>query len=209
MDADSGHSHPDNGSFIIWANGTYLTGDTGYAGLPQALHHNTITVGGVGQGVEGQHDVWRKMTPTVLDGIRITSVTRQGGALRIESEVAAAYPADAGLERFTRAFTIDKGQFTVEDSIALSSAKPIQWYFQSDAPIGRDGTAFVLGGRPGVRLSHDATLVEATVAPTILMAPGQPGSITKGVEESRGFHVKLESKPVTTIRLKTVLSVKQ
>ena len=206
---DSGHSHPDNGSFIIWANGKYLTGDTGYAGLPQALHHNTITVGGVGQGIEGQHDVWRKMTPAVLDGIRITSVTRQGGALRVESEVAAAYPADAGLERFTRAFTIDKGRFTVEDSITLSSAKPIQWYFQSDAAIVRDGKAYVLGGRPGVRLAHDATLVEATVAPTVLMAPGQPGSITKGVEESRGFHVKLESKPVTTIRLKTVLALER
>ena len=29
---DSGHAHPDAGSFIIWADGRYLTGDTGYAG---------------------------------------------------------------------------------------------------------------------------------------------------------------------------------
>ena len=49
---DSGHSHPDAGSFIVWANGRYLTGDTGYAGLPSARNHNTMTFGGIGQGVE-------------------------------------------------------------------------------------------------------------------------------------------------------------
>ena len=38
---DSGHAHPDAGSFVIWAHGRYLTGDTGYAGLPAARNHNT------------------------------------------------------------------------------------------------------------------------------------------------------------------------
>ena len=85
---DSGHSHPDNGSFIVWANGKYLTGDTGYAGLPSARHHNTITVGGVGQGIEGQHDVWRKMSPAALDGIRIVSATNDGGTLCVSSPMS-------------------------------------------------------------------------------------------------------------------------
>ena len=201
---DSGHSHPDNGSFIIWAQGKYLTGDTGYAGLPQALHHNTITVGGIGQGIEGQHDVWRKMPHAALDGIRITSVKSEREALRIEAEIAAAYPADAGLTRFTRALTIERDRVVVDDIVGLSTARPVQWYFQSDDPIERDGGAYLLGGKKGLRLTVEGA-VSASVAPTILRAPGQPGSITKGNEERRGFHVKVESKPTTAITVKTLL----
>ncbi len=40
----SGHAHPDANSFIIFARGEYLTGDTGYAGLPMTEHHNTLLV---------------------------------------------------------------------------------------------------------------------------------------------------------------------
>jgi hypothetical protein len=203
---DSGHSHPDNGSFIIWARRKYLTGDTGYAGLPQALHHNTITVDGVGQGIEGQHDVWRKVPPASLDGIRITSVTTDRGAVRIKAEIGAAYPAVATLSTFTRALTIEPSRVIVEDDVTLSAPKPVQWYFQSDHPIERDGGGYVLGAKNGLRLSVDASDVSISVAPTILMAPGQPGSITKGTEERRGFHVKIESKPVTAIRLKALLT---
>lgn len=203
---DSGHSHPDNGSFIIWARGKYLTGDTGYAGLPQALHHNTITVGGVGQGIEGQHDVWRKMSPATLDGISITSVAPRRDTLRVEAEIGAAYPADARLTRFTRVLTIESTRVIVEDAVTLSVEKPIQWYFQSDAPIDRDGNTYVLGGERGLRLSIEAHDVSSSAAPTLLMAPGQPGSITKGATERRGFHVKVESKPVTAIRLKALLT---
>ena len=48
----TGHSHPDAGSFIVWAGGTHVVSDTGYAGRPQARHHNTVVVGGFGQGLE-------------------------------------------------------------------------------------------------------------------------------------------------------------
>ena len=203
---DSGHSHPDNGSFIIWARGKYLTGDTGYAGLPQALHHNTITVGGVGQGIEGQHDVWRKMPAATLDGILITSVAPRGDTLRIEADIGAAYPSHAALTRFTRALTIEPKRVIVEDTVTLSAEKPVQWYFQSDDPIHRDGDTYLLGGQRGLRLSVESRDVSTSAAPTLLMAPGQPGSITKGTEERRGFHVKVESTPVTSIRLKALLT---
>jgi hypothetical protein len=204
---DSGHSHPDNGSFIIWARGKYLTGDTGYAGLPQALHHNTITVGGVGQGVEGQHDVWRRMNAAALDAIRIRSVTPQGNSLRIEAEVAAAYPDTAGLQAFTRLVLVEPTRVTVQDDIATAAAKSVQWYFHSDDPITRDRAAFVLGGPNGLRLTVEGPDLDVGSEPTILMAPGQPGSITKGEQEQRGFHVKVQSKPATSIRLKALLEL--
>lgn len=44
----SGHAHPDAGSFIIWANGEYLTGDSGYEGLTMTRSHNTLVFDGKG-----------------------------------------------------------------------------------------------------------------------------------------------------------------
>ncbi|HKX82976.1 MAG TPA: DUF4962 domain-containing protein, partial [Pyrinomonadaceae bacterium] len=46
---NTGHAHPDANSFIIWAKGKYLTGDTGYLGIKQTDDHNTILVNGRGQ----------------------------------------------------------------------------------------------------------------------------------------------------------------
>ncbi len=55
----AGHAHPDANSFIVYARGKYLSGDTGYAGLPMTEQHNTILVDGTGQAREGKgHDVF-------------------------------------------------------------------------------------------------------------------------------------------------------
>ena len=46
---NTGHAHPDANSFIIWAKGKYLTGDTGYLGIKNTDDHNTILINGRGQ----------------------------------------------------------------------------------------------------------------------------------------------------------------
>jgi hypothetical protein len=200
---DSGHSHPDNGSFIIWTNGRYATGDTGYAGLPEARHHNTITVDGTGQGIEGQHDVWRRMPAAALDRIRITHVDADRGGLRLTADVAAAYPPSLGLTMFRRTFSASANRFTIQDEIATSSPRRLAWYLHSDIGIEHAGDAYVLGG--ALRARAGGTRVSADVQPTILTAPGQPGSITKGEHERRGYHLRLESSPVSSARLQIFL----
>lgn len=201
----SGHSHPDNGSFIIWAHGSYVTGDTGYAGLPQARHHNTITVGGVGQGNEDAHDVWQKMDQKALDGIRIERVQQERGAVRIIADIAAAYPASASLQRFRRVFSFGApGTFTVDDDIVTTEAKAIQWYLHSDVPIEKRGGRFAITTPRPLLIDVLTPVARAAVQPTILMAPGKPGSITSGSEDHRGHELILETKPAT----KTAISVK-
>lgn len=206
---DSGHAHPDAGSFIIWAGGRYLTGDTGYAGMPQARHHNTITIDGIGQGVEGDHNVWRGIDYAQLDGIRITAVSTDRG-LHVESEAAAAYPAKAGVTRFHRTFVFDAlGAFTVVDDIALSREGTVQWYLQSDAPAQQRDREWIVGGAgTALRMTvKEPAGVRVTAGPTLLMAPGQPGSITKGTQEQRGHHVQLESAMAVSHRFEVVLTV--
>jgi hypothetical protein len=208
---DSGHAHPDAASFIIWAGGRYLTGDTGYAGLPQAQHHNTITVGGVGQGVEGEHDVWRGLPPASLDAVRIASVRAEGG-LTIEAEAAAAYPPAAGVNRFRRTFRFEPpGTFTVSDDVALKTPQVVKWHLQSDTAPRQNGRMWLVGG-DDVWLRVDPSTpanVTVTSQPTILMAPGKPGSITSGSKDQRGYQVVLESPFATTHRFEVTLAVER
>ncbi len=198
---DSGHSHPDSGSFITWANGKYLTGDTGYAGLPSARHHNSVTVGGVGQGVEGQHDVWRKMSPDALDRVRIIDMDEARDGFRVVAELAGAYPPSASLDSFRRTFIASPREFSVADEVRNATAQTVAWYLHSDVPITAERQGFVLGGAPGLHVTFGGIKVESHIAPTILMAPGQPGSITKGEEERRGYHLRLVSAPARQAQL--------
>lgn len=206
----SGHSHPDNGGFIIWARGRYLTGDTGYAGQPQTRHHNTMTVGGVGQGDEGEHDVWRKADQQALDAIRITSAHFAAGSARIEADLAGAYGPAAEAVRVHRAFTFTAPDtFTVSDTVETRSAKTIEWFLHSDTPVETEGGRYLFGVKP-VQLVVDVkapTHSKVTTSPTVLMAPGKPGSITSGQQQQRGFHLMLETAPATTTRIDATLMV--
>ena len=208
---DSGHAHPDVGSFIIWAQGRYLTGDTGYAGLPSARNHNTLTFGDIGQGVETQHDVWRQMDQRVLDGIRIREADFSGGRLRITADLAAAYAAPAGVTSFTRTFAWDGGSvFTVADTVTLAAPKTAEWHLQSDTPFEKTGTSFhnAQPGKPGLRVSTALPNgTTATTGPATVQAPGAPGSIEKGPREERGHLLRFVAPAATTFQFEVKLEV--
>ena len=188
----SGHAHPDAGSFILWARGRYLVGDTGYSGLTSARDHNTLTFGGAGQGVEGTHDVWAGLPYAQLDGIRITEAALAGPQVRIVAELAAAYPESLGLSRFTRTFTFDgERTFRVRDAVEARRPLPAEWRLHADRPFRASGPGHVLDA-DGVVLETALSDVEGATArlgPALLTTPGRPGSIEQGAKEERGFEV--------------------
>lgn len=194
---DSGHAHPDAGSFIIWAHGRYLTGDTGYAGLPTARNHNTVTFGGIGQGVEGDHDVWRGAPYAGFDGIRIRDLRIAGSRVTIEAELAAAYPKAGALSAFTRTFAFDgSAGFTVSDRFTLTEPASIEWRLQSDAPFEIVAPGVYRNG-PGAAI--EVAITEPKTAEVVrevgkLKVPGPPGSITSGAEEDRGYLLTARTK---------------
>ena len=208
----SGHAHPDANSFIIWAHGRYLTGDTGYSGLVSARQHNTITVGGVGQGIEKEHDVFRAMPYAALDRTRILAVDLTSGRVKIVGEASSSYPETAGLSRFTRTFTFTApDRFTVDDEIDTATARTIEMYLHADRPIRGAAWQFQLG-------PSDVWLETAVKAPsgsradvggTELRAPGQPGSIEKGEVEQRGFELKVSTPAAASTRITTEMIVRR
>ncbi len=184
----SGHAHPDAGSFIVWARGRYLVGDTGYAGLPSARDHNTLTFGGVGQGREGEHDVWSGVPYAQLDRIRLTDVQLAGPEKRVVADLTAAYPGSLGLERVVRTFTFDgAGTFRVRDEVAAAQPVPVEWRLHADVPFAPTPGGHAVDVR-GVVLDVAGTS-SATVGPALLQAPGRPGSIEQGPKEPRGFEL--------------------
>jgi hypothetical protein len=192
--SSTGHSHPDAGSFIVWAGGRLVVGDTGYAGKPLARHHNTVVVGDFGQGMEKEHDAWEGMDRVALDRVRITEATLMPTSVRIVADIAAAYPPAAGVSTLRREFSFAApGRFRVHDRIATSEPRALAWYLHADRPFAIDGTSFrdtegdVLDG--SVAVPAGARL---RTGPTILTAPGQPGSIEQGRPDQRGFELVIE-----------------
>ncbi|HTC95877.1 MAG TPA: DUF4962 domain-containing protein [Terriglobales bacterium] len=104
-----GHAHPDANSFILFAHGEYLTGDSGYAGVPLSAHHNTLLVDGRGQGNEGSgHNAWYDFPYDQLNGVRITKAKLSAKSFDLEGEAAPAYDAKMGLTRFRRRISFER-----------------------------------------------------------------------------------------------------
>jgi hypothetical protein len=208
----SGHAHPDANSFIIWAHGRYLTGDTGYSGSVSARQHNTIIVGGVGQGVEGDHDLWRGIPYAALDKTRIVSANLSSSKVEIVGEAAASYPDAAGLRRFTRTFTFQApDQFVVEDIIDTDASKPIDYYLHADQPVRGTPWRYQLGPTDVWLETTIATPdgSRAATGPTEMRSPGQPGSIEAGSIDQRGFELKISTPPATSTRIRAEMVVKK
>lgn len=211
----SGHAHPDAGSFIIWANGKYLTGDSGYAGVPLTEHHNTLVFDGRGQAKEGKgHDAFAGVSYDTLNQIRLTKVNFKDNKVSITADVTAAYEPEVGVKRFIRQFDFAaSGEFIVRDTVETDSPQTVVSYLHADNLIREtsannfefepNGTSLLVEiGQP----KNAATKIEKN----ILTAPGRPGSVDKGEREERGvrlavsnpeksnkltFQIKLKIKP--------------
>ena len=208
----SGHAHPDAGSFIIYAHGRYLVGDTGYAGLTSSREHNTFTFDGIGQGEGEQHDVWAKLPYGRLDGIRIRDVSLSGTAVRVSADLAPAYPDAAGVKRLSRIFTFDgTATFRIEDEVELAEARRIEWRLQADLPFAARGEEHVTGGPASPAL---AVRFLAPGAPEVRLdftrvkTPGRPGAIESGAAEERAYQL-VASPPgkQTSSRLEAILTI--
>jgi hypothetical protein len=189
---EDGHVHPDVNSFILFAKGQYLTGDSGYAGVPRTVEHNTLLIDGHGQGDEGTHDAWSKIPYAQLTQARLVAVTADANGFEFTGEGAGVYEAALGLKEFRRTLKYTAGDLTVSDVVA--SAKPAVFteFLHSDTTI-----ATKAAGKFDVHVG-DAVLHVVLESPAdaisrvesnVVMGPGKPGSVDKGTPEARGERV--------------------
>ena len=201
----SGHAHPDANSFIIFARGQYLTGDSGYAGVPLTEHHNTLLVDGKGQGKEGTgHDAFAEVPYELLNRIRIADVKVEPGQVVVRGDATAAYLPQLGLKKFVREFVYKPGSgFTVSDEVENNTPAVLTWLLHADDKIekGRDNRFSILAG--AVRLLIDPFFegskdFKSSIEPNDVTAPGPPGAVDKGERQVRGQKLVLStSKPAS------------
>jgi Domain of unknown function (DUF4962)/Heparinase II/III-like protein len=215
----SGHAHPDANSFIIFAKGEYLTGDTGYAGVPMTEHHNTLLVNGKGQAKEGAgHDAFAEVPYELLNRIRISEVKVEKDRIMVRGDATAAYSPDLGVKNFVREFVYQPGSgFTVSDEVETTRPAVLTFVLHADEHIEKgQGSLFsITAGR--LKLLIDPTLdapveqalqsIEAVIETNNVTAPGPPGAVDKGERQERGQKLLLSTAAATT-RARLVLRLR-
>ncbi len=195
----SGHAHPDSGSYIVWADGKYLTGDSGYAGVPMTEHHNTLVFDGLGQHKEGKgHDVFVGVSYDRMNQIKIEKVAMNDKDVEIVANIAPAYEPEVGVKKFRRTFKFSApGTFWVDDTIELEQPRIVTSFVHSDNEIKAVSDRRFLFEPGGTQLSVELLKPETLDAKpevNILTAPGRPGSVDKGEREERGVRLNISTK---------------
>jgi hypothetical protein len=202
----SGHAHPDANSFIIFAGGQYLTGDTGYAGVPMTEHHNTMLVNGKGQAKEGEgHDVFAAVSYEGLNRIRISEVKVERNQVTVRGDATAAYESELGLKKFVRELVYRPGQgFTVTDDVETTRPATFTSLLHADKRVEKESVDRFSIGTDGVRLLIEPTLqlpneqgrsgqIRTAIETNTLTAPGPPGAVDKGERQERGQKLLLSN----------------
>jgi hypothetical protein len=208
---EDGHVHPDVNAFILWAHGQYLTGVSGYAGVPRTAEANTLLVDGHGEAHEGHgHDAWAGMPYAQLAKIRIVKARFTKSGFDLLGEGADAYDASLGVRLDLRHLWLAKpNQLKVEDHIAFAEPRSFSEVLHTDTSfrsLGDAHFATTVGGETlDVRYSTPAAGT-AEAEPNVVMGPGRPGAVDKGTLEQRGERLVFTSAaPVSATTFKWTL----
>jgi hypothetical protein len=198
----SGHAHPDANSFIIFARGQYLTGDTGYAGIPLTAHHNTVLFDHQGQAKEGNgHDAFDGVAYERLDRIRIFDLKVDDDRVLLRGDATSAYEPKLGVKQFIRQFEYSGSEgFTIRDEIQTEKPAVITSLLHVDDRATKEGD-----GRFSTRMNDVELLIEsktpetqAVIEPNILTAAGPPGAVDKGERQQRGERLAISTNRAVT-----------
>lgn len=193
---NTGHAHPDANSFIIWANGKYLTGDTGYLGIKQTDDHNTILVNGRGQEKDGVYEMFKEVSNERLDKIRLAEVDGTADYFYARGLAADGYYSDLGIQKFDRHFLyIQPGYFVIWDELETRDAAQFTFLLNADREVKiGDGFADLVNGDAGLRVfTMLPTKAAVKAVDQVVQARGLPGSVDKGDTETRGRQLQVTS----------------
>ncbi len=211
----SGHAHPDAASFIIWADGKYLTGDSGYEGLTMTQSHNTLLFDGKGQNHEGEgHDVFYGIPYERINKIKITDVTMNAKKVTILADATAAYEPEVGVKNFTRKFEFTAPDtFTITDNVETNNQQIITSYLHADTTINKlSENMFEIEPNKTSLIAKilEPKMFDAKIDKNVLTAPGDPGSVDKGGLQERGKKLGISTKEkVTKTKFVTKLVIKK
>lgn len=193
---NTGHAHPDANSFIIYAKGKYLTGDTGYLGIKNTDDHNTILVNNRGQEKDGIYEMFREIPNERLDKVRIAETWGNTDYFYARGEAASGYYADLGLKKFDRNFLYAAPDyFVVWDELETEKPSDFTFLLNADREIKLSGNeAELINQEAALRVVRiEPNEAKPAVVPQMIQARGLPGSVDKGDTEQRGAQLQTVS----------------
>jgi hypothetical protein len=113
------HIHPDEGSFLLWANGKWLIVDDGYVNKKRTSNHNVLLFGGKGQLGEGKE--WFDPDPVKKNKgtAEVVYVDLQPEYQYLVADIGAMYPPEAGVRTWSRTFIfLPPGKLVIRDKIS-------------------------------------------------------------------------------------------
>jgi hypothetical protein len=205
----TGHAHPDAGSFIVIANGRYLTGDAGYTGVKMTADHNTLLIDGHGQESDGRHEVFRDLAYDRLTQIRITSAIERDGVVEIVGDGTAAYPTALGLQSWTRTLRFDgRHAFVVRDDVRTVRPRRASILLHADRDVvQRDRDTYVMAAIGASLTIRVIPRLTGSIEPHLVVAQGRPGTIEQGERQQRGSRLTLTTPPQTASRIDVTLEI--
>lgn len=172
------HNHNDVGNFIVYAEGEPVLIDAGVGTYTaktfsaqrydiwtmQSAYHNLPTIGGVMQKA-GRSFAAREVR-----------YHTEAGAASFALDIAGAYPAEAGVERWQRSLRLDRGanRITVREEYKLARRTPeITLSLMTPCSVSEPaaGKLLLKGKAAGVTIAYDASRLKATTEEIMLDDP--------------------------------------
>ncbi len=202
---NSGHVHPDIGAFWMYAGGRYLAVDTGYLAEKWTALHNTLLVGGRGQGMDGSYWNDRGMDYARFDAARLLAHRLEPEYGFARGEFSSVYPTELGLRALRRAVVMARDRLLVLDEMEAERPQTLTWICHSDTPFEpADGGGFVARG-PGAALAVlplGPAPAEGGNRRTVVNPSKSPG---RGANMETIHHLRLETPALAEARLATAL----
>ena len=121
----TGHNHPAQNHFVLFARGEVLAGDPGYTYEKKTRNHNTVLVDGQGQ--YGDGEMWPSPKP---GRAHITGFVNDGDVTIVAGNAQSAYPKELGLTRFDRTFVLaGRDLVVVHDRLGADAPRTFSWLF--------------------------------------------------------------------------------
>ncbi len=203
---NSGHVHPDIGAFWMYARGVYLAVDTGYLAEKRTENHNTLLIGGQGQGQDGSYWNDRGIPYERFDRARVLQTRLEDGYGFALGEFSSVYPEELGLKSLRRAGVMSRDRLIVLDEMEAAPPQTLTWICQSDVPFERIGPGTFVARHP------TAALAVLALGPSKMEGGSRRTVIQAGDAPNRGHpletihHLRLEAQPAPTHHLVTVLA---
>ncbi|WP_058485794.1 DUF4962 domain-containing protein [Defluviitalea phaphyphila] len=153
------HQHPDNNSFIICSNDTYLAIDEGYNRTVKASDHNVVIVDGKGYVDEGQNNIWKNYTEDMVAEIEVFK--NEPSYTYVVGETAKMYQKDLKLKRFARhVLHTKKSHFIILDELESEKEHTYTWVMNADVyPIVKDNK-FIYEDGPAQMVLYNLSPIE-------------------------------------------------